>query len=461
MDEELRLGIQLIITDAVQASPTDEILLIFDESVEQFVPFFMTEAIRNSLSLTCLFIPLQYQRYLSEKMIIDRGMIWLPTLVKNGIINASIIINILGGHGDTLPVRRAILDVPRQRESRFAHVPGLSEEVIRTIAQTNFKEIIERCELLGWFLGNGQNFCLETYDRSGASYTLEATLGGWDNEPLLSPGQILPGSWGNLPPGEVFCLPEMDSAEGEVCINGSVPSMPFTPDEHIVLVFKSGRLVSWRSPNSPRASAFFDDQRSRALINGDANWNCFTELGIGLNPSVTSLTGNALFDEKAAGTIHVAIGANDVFGGPIVADIHHDLVTWKPSLQVDNVCLLRRGELLLDTLKEYRQGWQLTPPHFSAEQLEMKVMIKESDTHQEPGIIYRRLCRAGRIGQVVMATGKSSAALDQLINFLREHRGIRLSDLIETFPDFDGVDTKELIGQLNHFRCIILTNQRA
>jgi hypothetical protein len=459
MDDELRIGIQLIVNEAVQATPADEILLIFDESAERFIPFFIAEAIRNSLSVTCLYIPLDYQRFLSKKMIVDRDMIWLPTVVKSGIITASIIINVLGGHGDTLPVRRAVLDVPRKRESRFAHVPGLSEEVIRTVAQTDFKEIVERCELLGWFLGNGQTFCLETYDASGHSYTLNATLGGWDNEPLLSPGLILPGSWGNLPPGEVFCLPEMGSAEGEVCINGSIPSMAFMPDEYIVLVFERGRLVSWRSPNSPRASGFFSEQQSRALINRDGNWNCLTELGIGLNPSVASLTGNALFDEKAAGTVHIAIGANDVFGGPIVADIHHDLVTWKPSLQVDNVMLLKRGELLLAQLKDYRRKWQFSPTEFSAQQLEMKVMIKESDTYQENGTIYRRLCRAGRVGHVVMAEGQKSGPLDKLIEFLREHRSIRLHDLLESFPVFDGADTKELLGQLNHFRCIILTNQ--
>jgi leucyl aminopeptidase (aminopeptidase T) len=59
----------------------------------------------------------------------------------------------------------------------------------------------------------------------------------------------------------------------------------------------------------------------------DRNWNTFAELGIGLNPAITILTGNSLFDEKAKGTIHIALGDNHAFGHHVESQFHDDLVT--------------------------------------------------------------------------------------------------------------------------------------
>lgn len=54
------------------------------------------------------------------------------------------------------------------------------------------------------------------------------------------------------------------------------------------------------------------------------------ELGFGMNPNVTNLCGYTVLDEKMAGTFHIAIGANHLFGGENKADIHLDLVNAGP-----------------------------------------------------------------------------------------------------------------------------------
>lgn len=50
------------------------------------------------------------------------------------------------------------------------------------------------------------------------------------------------------------------------------------------------------------------------------------ELGIGMNPNVTSTCGCALLDEKMLGTFHLGIGDNVMFGGKNEADDHNDLI---------------------------------------------------------------------------------------------------------------------------------------
>ena len=50
------------------------------------------------------------------------------------------------------------------------------------------------------------------------------------------------------------------------------------------------------------------------------------ELGLGFNPGVTDLCGYTVLDEKSAGTFHIALGANHMFGGTNQAAMHLDLV---------------------------------------------------------------------------------------------------------------------------------------
>ncbi|MBN1147175.1 MAG: hypothetical protein JXA78_07960 [Anaerolineales bacterium] len=64
-----------------------------------------------------------------------------------------------------------------------------------------------------------------------------------------------------------------------------------------------------------------------------------------MNPAVAELTGNMLFDEKAAGTAHIALGSNVFMGGKISASIHCDMLTLRPSMHIDGKLVLERGRL--------------------------------------------------------------------------------------------------------------------
>lgn len=51
------------------------------------------------------------------------------------------------------------------------------------------------------------------------------------------------------------------------------------------------------------------------------------EFGLGMNPNITDLCGYTVLDEKMENSFHIAIGANDMFGGQNKASRHTDFVS--------------------------------------------------------------------------------------------------------------------------------------
>jgi leucyl aminopeptidase (aminopeptidase T) len=52
-------------------------------------------------------------------------------------------------------------------------------------------------------------------------------------------------------------------------------------------------------------------------------------------------------DEKVLGTIHIALGRNDMWGGNNVAPIHLDGVVGQPTVHVDGELLIDNGNYLV------------------------------------------------------------------------------------------------------------------
>ncbi|MFB6097277.1 MAG: aminopeptidase [Haloferacaceae archaeon] len=101
----------------------------------------------------------------------------------------------------------------------------------------------------------------------------------------------------NLPSGEVFTAPA--DPEGEVSFD-----VPMTIDDRPVrdvhLVFEGGEVVDWSAAQGEAALT--------AVIETDAGARRLGELGIGMNRGIDRPTGDILFDEKMAGTVHLALG---------------------------------------------------------------------------------------------------------------------------------------------------------
>ncbi len=119
---------------------------------------------------------------------------------------------------------------------------------------------------------------------------------------------------GDFPAGEVYIAVLEDSANGDF-ITGKI-KWDGTWYDQARLSFTNGRLIH----SEPKAIY----EQLKAI---DPSALVIAEFGIGLNPKATSYTGYALFDEKQAGTCHIALGTNQYFGGANEAPVHFDFIT--------------------------------------------------------------------------------------------------------------------------------------
>ena len=149
-----------------------------------------------------------------------------------------------------------------------------------------------------------------------------------------------PGSFSNLPAGEVYCAPLEGTAEGRLVLEWAPTRRLKQP---ITLSVKRGRVtrVGGKEQYVQYLRKKLSQQRENANI---------AELGIGTN-DMARRPDNILESEKIMGTIHIALGDNSSFGGTVSTPFHQDFVFFNPTVTLirkdgkRNV-LLRKGKLL-------------------------------------------------------------------------------------------------------------------
>ena len=154
---------------------------------------------------------------------------------------------------------------------------------------------------------------------------------------------VVSAGFRNMPDGEVFYCPVEDSAEGVISFS-EYPAVYLGNDvERARLVFREGRVVE----SSAKAGEEFLEQ----VLRTDDGSSRLGELGLGCNPGITRFTRNVLFDEKIAGTVHLALGGSYTYaGGRNESAVHWDMVK----------DLRRGGELWADDELVQRDGdWVL------------------------------------------------------------------------------------------------------
>jgi leucyl aminopeptidase (aminopeptidase T) len=333
----VQAGARQLIQRCLGLQPSQQLVLFVDETTVEPGVALADAAESLGVAHTTLLVPSSVQRRIPIRS--D-----LSLLAQGAAREARAILTCVNAAPDCLPFRQRILETHWTARTRIGHMPGASLDVL-TLADVDFDQLVADCARIEVAMARGRTLELISYATDGTQHTLTARLGSWDRLPVASDGVIGDGAWGNVPSGETYIAPIEGSAQGSVVVNGSVPGLVVEPGTAVTLHLDRGHVTAIEPGGSPVALWLHETQIARARARGDPNWSNLAEIGIGLNPAVEHLTGNMLLDEKAAGTAHIALGANTFMGGTVNASIHCDLVTRDPTILIDGKRIVDRGRL--------------------------------------------------------------------------------------------------------------------
>ena len=183
----------------------------------------------------------------------------------------------------------------------LAQQAGMSFESYRDFVYgailRDWESLAEEMARLKAILDDGEEVRIVAEDGSGTSRT-DLRMSIADRTAVNSAASVAYGSH-NLPSGEVFTAPVVDSVEGEVAFD-----LPIIHDGREIrdarLRFESGEVVEFSGATGEDALA--------EVLDTDEGARRLGELGVGTNRGIDRVTGNLLFDEKMASTVHLALG---------------------------------------------------------------------------------------------------------------------------------------------------------
>lgn len=214
--------------------------------------------------------------------------------------------------------------------TRVATMPGITESMFRQGAMTaNYDEVEKLTAKVTELLSKASVARIEK-DGKVLTINIEGRPG------MPSPGVYKePGKCGNLPSGEAYIAPLEDGSDGEMIIDGSMVGVGKL-ENPLHMVISGGKLRSVSGDNSEKLDILLKNE-----VNGT-----LCELGIGTNEKAI-LNGVILEDEKVYGTVHIAFGTNTSFGGVNKAECHMDGIILRPTLYLDDVMIIDKGEFLV------------------------------------------------------------------------------------------------------------------
>ncbi|CAN5455735.1 aminopeptidase [soil metagenome] len=150
----------------------------------------------------------------------------------------------------------------------------------------------------------------------------------------------------NIPDGELFSSPILDSVNGHITYAPSVyQGKPF---EFVKLIVEDGVVINFDSSNNDALEEILDtDEGARR----------FGEFSFGLNPIINNPMYDILFDEKIYGSNHLTLGKDyKIAPNGNDSSIHWDLVCIGAEVYLDGDLVRKGREFVKEELKELNPG---------------------------------------------------------------------------------------------------------
>jgi len=239
-----------------------------------------------------------------------------------------------------LPARMAIVGVIEQRRIRYAHMIGVTPQIMRQGMRADYLQVDRLSTQLCEWMDHATSLTVRTVRGTDFRATFDRSL-SW----VKTSGLINPRYWSNLPAGEVFTTPASvdgtfvcDGTAGDY-FNAKYGSLDRSP---LVLGIREGRLVSAQCERADLERDFW------TYCHTDENSDRVGELAFGTNLGLREMIGILLQDEKVPG-VHLAFG--DPYGNQTHADwksrTHVDVLTRQCDVWIDDEQVIADGQYLL------------------------------------------------------------------------------------------------------------------
>jgi aminopeptidase len=240
-----------------------------------------------------------------------------------------------------LSARRDIVGIVERRQIRYAHMIGVTPEIMQQGMRADYTLVDRLSERLLHRMRSARSLAVRTDAGTSLVAAFDPAF-DW----VKTSGLISRRYWSNLPAGEVFTTPA--SVDGTFVCDGTAGDyfcqkygdLERTP---LVLEIRNGRLVAANCLRKDLENEFW------GYCHTDENSNRVGELAFGTNLGLSDMIGILLQDEKLPG-VHLAFG--DPYGSQTHAAwtsrTHVDVLARRCNVWIDDQQVIARGRYLLD-----------------------------------------------------------------------------------------------------------------
>ncbi len=219
--------------------------------------------------------------------------------------------------------------------TRYASMPLFDEAMLTGVMRVDWKAMAVRTEKIADIVNEFESIEIKSPNGTAISFSKKGRKAKSDTGIITKPG-----SFSNLPAGEVYFAPLEGTAEGKLVLDWAPTRKLKSP---VTLYIEKGLVKEIEGKEK------FADVLKEKLVESKENRN-IAELGIGTN-DMASRPDNILESEKIFGTIHIALGDNSSFGGKVSTSFHQDFVFFDPTVKLiskqgKKKTLLKNGKLL-------------------------------------------------------------------------------------------------------------------
>lgn len=242
-----------------------------------------------------------------------------------------------------LTARMEIVRVVERRQIRYAHMIGVTPEIMQQGMRADYHKVDELSDRLRERMLHAETLTVKSEAGTSFSAHFNPQL-DW----VKTSGLISPRYWSNLPAGEVFTTPATvdgtfvcDATAGDY-FNGKYGDLQATP---LVIEIAGGRLKRVECPRKDLEEEFW------SYCHTDENSDRVGELAFGTNLGLSRMIGIMLQDEKFPG-VHIAFG--DPYGSQTHANwksrTHVDVLTRNCDVWIDEDQVIEKGRYQMDHL---------------------------------------------------------------------------------------------------------------